>query len=326
MDRQAIVRELTKKGILVTPEMLDRGGPGMTHEQATGQAQLPKKQPKTRLSVKVARTEELPRMSADDFTSYYNSRYNGLRDILLKKMPALSINKARESLSEVSVIGMVKEKTSQGFVLEDTTGEFPVVSSDDVREDDVVGVKGTVREGRLFQGESVWPDIPLSNGARFVPGMTLLLSTILDEGIRKAASDISLMFIPERPETSLTEDEERRLITALPNPCHAAIRKDDKTFNLLIYQPSRPVSKQDALEMLRRRHLFPDKREISATADPYLIEPAPDLFWIISGERHTERYKGVTVIITGKNDAVKYNAETGEAVFTGSAPSRAIPA
>jgi len=326
MDRQAVVRELTKKGIIVTPEMLEGDGPGMPHKGDASQAPL-SKQPKARLSVKVARVDGLPRMSAGDFTSYYNSRYNGLRDILLKKMPALSINKARESLSEVSVIGMVKERTPQGFVLEDTTGEIPVVSSDEVRDDDVVGVKGAVREGRLFQGGLVWPDIPLSNGARFVPGMTLLLSTILDEGIRKAARDASLVFIPERPETALTEDEERRLITALPNPCHAAIMKEDETFNLLIYHPGRPVSGQDALGMLRRRHLSPDRREISTTTDPYLIEPVPDLFWIMSQERHTERYRGVTVIITGNQDAVKYNAETGEATFTHDiAPSRAVPA
>ncbi len=329
MDRQAMVRELTKKGILVTPEMLEEARSGMLHKQATGQAHtpLPEKQPKTRLSVKVTRTEGMPKMSADDFISYYNSRYNGLRDILLKKMSALSINKARESFSEVSVIGMVKERNSQGFVLEDTTGEVPVVSSDEAREDDVVGVKGTIREGRLFQREIIWPDVPLGNGARFVPGMTLLLSTFLDENTRRAFQNFSLVFIPERPETELTEEEERKLITTLPNPCSATINKENIKFHLLIYRPNRPVSKQEALEMLRRRHLSPDKREISTTTDPYLIEPVPDLFWIISEERHIERYKGVTVIITRKQDAVKYNAETGEACFAyDNTPSHTTPA
>jgi hypothetical protein len=284
MDRQARVRELTKKGILVTPEMLEGGCPAAPKEE--GARATPPKQPRSRLSVRMARTEALSRMSADDFASFYNARYTGLRDILLKKMSALSINKARESASAVSVIGMVREKTPQGFVLEDTTGEIPVMSSEDVGEDDVVGLKGSVREGRLFQGEIVWPDIPLSNGARFVPGMTLLLTASLDEGIRRAAGDISLMFIPDRPDAPPTGEDERRMITPLPNPCRATIHKDDRAFNLLIYRPGRPVSGQDALGMLRRRHLSPGRGEIYSRTDPFLIEPAPDLFWIISGERY----------------------------------------
>jgi DNA polymerase II small subunit/DNA polymerase delta subunit B len=325
MDREAVVRELTKKGIIVTPEMLEEPGLAIVQKQ-TGQIPVSRKPPKTKLSVKVARPERLPRMSVDDFASYYNSRYSGLRDILLKKTPAVSINKARESFSEVSVIGMVKERNSQGFVLEDTTGEIPVMSNDEVREDDVVGVKGAIREGRLFQKELVWPDIPTDNQTRSVPGMVLLLSTFLDENIRKASQDFSLMFIPERPGTELTEEEDRKLITALPNPSPVSVNKKGTTFNLLIYNPGRPVPKQEVLEMLKRRHLSPDKREISTTTDPYLIEPVPDLFWIISGERHTERYRGVTVITTGKRDAVKYDAETGEAFFAyDSQPSQASP-
>jgi hypothetical protein len=328
MDREEIVRALTKRGIIVTPGVLERIESGMPVEEAVGQAEPPaRKTPKTKLLVKIRRAEPMPRMSPEDFTSYYNNRYEGLKKLLLKRVNALSINKARESFSEVSVIGMVREKNPQGFTLEDTTGEIPVVSSDDITEDDVVGVRGVIKEGRLFQKELIWPDVPPNSGARLIPSMTLLLSTFLDENIRQAAPGFSLMIVPERPGMELTEDEKRKLITDLPNPCLATIDREGTDFSVLVYKPARQLSPQEAAGLLKKRHLSPDRGEISTRTDPFLIEPVPDLLWIISGERHFERYRGVGIIMTKENDAVKYDAGTGRVYFAYDkpAPSQAVP-
>lgn len=322
MDRQAMVRDLTKRGILVTPEMLEGGGPDAPRAGPAGHPPGQGSRPRARLSVSVSRPPKLSHMSAEDFISHYSARYGGLRDILLKRMQAVSISNASGSTSEVSVIGMVRERNQRGFVLEDTTGEIPVISEDDVREDDVVGVRGVVREGRLFQSELLWPGIPEGRESPIIPGLSLLLSCRLDEGMRDEAGSASLVFVPQRPTLKLSDDEERRLVTDLPNPCHTTIRQGDTEFRLLIYRPSGPVSRQDALDMLRRRHLSPERAEISTRADPYLVEPVPDLFWIISGERLAERHMGVTLLMAGEGDAVRYDAEKGEAAFTGEPPAQ----
>lgn len=317
MDRQAMVRDLTRRGILVTPEMLESGGPDALQALPGGNFPDPGGRSRARLSVSVLRPQHLSHMSADDFISHYNARYEGLREILLKGMRAVSISNASGSASDVSVIGMVRERNQRGFILEDATGEIPVISSDDVSEDDVIGVRGMVREGQLFQSELIWPEIPDSREPCTIPGLSLLLSYRLDEGMWAEAHGTGLVFVPQRPGLKLSGDEERRLVTDLPNPCHATIKQGDREFRLLIYRPSGPVSRQDALDMLRRRHLSPERGEISTRSDPYIMEPAPDLLWIVSGERLIERHRGVNLIMTGEDDVVRYDAETGEAAFAG---------
>lgn len=314
MDQQEIVKQLTQKGVIVTPEMLEKIKSGELDSLAVKPLAEPKEKTKPTLSVKIRKTERLSRASTKDFISYYNARYEGLRGILLKKMTALSINKAKGS-SEASVIGMVRENTPQGFVVEDATGEIDVVGKEDVREDDVVGVKGAIREGRLFVNEMVWPDIPLNNEPQFIPGMSLLLTTAIDENIEKLIKDFSLVFMPGTAKPDLSEQERNKLITGLPNPCLATINKEGKEFSLLIYQPNRTIPPKEAVGLLRRRHLSPEKKEIFSKTDPYFIDPVPNLFWIISEDRHVERYKGVTIIITKKQDAAKYDVETGKAYF-----------
>lgn len=321
MNREEVVRDLTRRGVVVTPEILESIESGIPTEQALAQAEgRPKKEPKARLSVKIRGAPPTPRMSPEDFTSYYKSRYEGLRGMLLRGMDAISINRAKESFSEVSVIGMVRERDRRGFVLEDTTGEIPVTSSEDVREDDVVGVRGVVKEGRLFQREITWPDVPPDNTSATVPNMTLLLSTLLDENIRQAAQGFSLMIVPERPGLALKQEEERKLITDLPNPCLATINSGGASISVLVYRPSRRLPPQEAAGLLKRRHLSPERREISTKTDPFLIDPVPDILWIISGDRHVERYRGVNIIMTRKDDAVKYDAEAGRAVFAYGGP------
>jgi hypothetical protein len=310
MDKKDIVRQLTQRGVLVTPEVLERIESG---EIKVPDSQLLTAQPKekSKLSVVIRKNERLKRMSPKDFVSYYNSRYNGLRKMLAEKMQAVSINRVRDITSEAAVIGMIRERNAQGFVLEDGTGEVSVASKDDVREDDVVGVRGTVREGRIIQRELVWPDVPLSNRARSVPGLTLLLATFMDEKIRRAARDISLVFMhgPAAPE------EEGNIMTGLPNPCHATIKREGSEFRMLIYRPESPISPREAVGLLRKRSLAPGRAEIASAEDPYLIDPVPDIFWVLSDKRHVERYKGVTIIMTKKQDAVKYDAGTGEVPF-----------
>ena len=314
MKNQDVVRELTRQGILVTPEILKKvrdGGFGGKEIQQSP-SPLPKK---TKLSVKIKKPITEKKMSPEDFVAYYNTRYMGLRNILLKKTDALSINKAKHGFSEVSVIGMVGEKTAQGFVLEDATGNISVVSREDVRKDDVVGVGGVVREGKLFQKEIVWPDVPATNKPTTIPGLKLLFTTFFNDAIIDSLGEFSLVFAPGADGSGVAEPDKLKVVSDITSPCFATIKKDGSEFVVLVYKPKNPPTSEDAVSLLKRRHLMPGVDEVLSATDQHMIEPVPDIFWVISNQRGIETYNGVTVIISKEHDAVRFDAEIGEAHF-----------
>jgi DNA polymerase II small subunit/DNA polymerase delta subunit B len=312
MQSQDIVRELTKKGVLVTPEILKKikDDPGSIQDLQ----KKPKTGAKKRLSVKIIALKNNNRMSPQDFTAYYNNRFSKIKNMLLKKMDALSINKVKEEFSQVSVIGMVREKTAQGFILEDMTGEIDVVSNESVKQDDVIGITGAVREGKLFQSEAIWPDVPLTNKPNTITETTLLLTTFLDENLVKTIDGFSLVFFFGKADIDLSDDKKTKLFE-LQNPCSATINKEGKDYNILVYKPPEPIIPKEAICYLKRRHLSPKKDQIKSTIDQFIIDPVPDLFWVVSNQRHIERYKGVTLIMGKENDAVRFDAESGDVCF-----------
>lgn len=315
MDTESVVRELTQRGIIVTPEMLEKirkGETGLPPTQPREEKKRTERPPKPTLSVKIRKTERLPKMSPQDFISYYNKRYEGLKSILLRKMEALSINKIKDTFSEVSVIGMVRDKTPGGFIIEDATGDIVVVGAGEVEPDDVVGVRGTIREGQIFLTELIWPDVPLNNKTGNIQGTTLLLTTGLGENIMENLDDFSLVFVSGGEAGGLSAGARKNVIAGLPNPCHATIKKENSELTLLIYVPEKKIAPENAARLLRRRHLSPEKKHIFSTSDPFLIEPVPDIFWIVADKQHVERYKGVTIIMSREGDAVKFEAETGK--------------
>lgn len=322
MQPEQILRKLTEKGILVTPGMMEgiRSGE-LSYESITGSPPgKPSPGRKHMLSVKTKNTARMERMSPQDFIKYYNNRFDGVKAILLKKMDAVSINKLADGFSDVSVIGMVRERIPHGFVVEDATGDIEVVSKEPVQDDDILGAVGTVKEGKLFASQIIWPDVPLKNGASFIPGLTFLLTTSPDENIRRIASGFGLVFFPGG-DAALFPGNEKRIICDIMSPSHITITKEGKEFRILFYKPPGKASKDEAVSYLKKRHLLPDKKEISSTSDPFLLDPVPDLIWIVGGERSIERYKGATIIISGTDDSIRYDAGTGQASFAYEQPA-----
>ena len=260
------------------------------------------------------KTKKLQKMSPRDFLEYYNNKYTGLRDILLKKIQAVSINKASESYSEVSVIGMVRETVPGGFVMEDETGEITVISRENVEPDDVVGASGHIKEGQLFSSGLIWPDVPLNNKPNPSIGLNILFVWKVNERIMKIIDSFGLVFA--RAESGINPTEiEQKVVQGLPNPCHARIISDSGELRLLFYEPATPPASEACRIFLRRRHFSPDKKNIFSTTDPFLIDPVPDVCWLISDKQHVERYKGVTIIMSRKQDVVKYDAKEGKVFF-----------
>ncbi len=107
--------------------------------------------------------------------SLFLSKYNKLKEILMKKLPkAVSIKQASRKINqEVEIIGMVFDyrKTSSGnflLVLDDPTGKINVIVPKGKGEffnlityDEVIGVIGTVKSKEtIIAKEIIFPDVP----------------------------------------------------------------------------------------------------------------------------------------------------------------------
>ncbi len=248
----------------------------------------------TKILVGVRKIEKKKKLSPKDFVDYYNNKYNGLKNILSKKLRAVSINNAKTSTSTLSVIGMVKETTPRGFVIEDPTGSMDVTSKRSVSVDDVIGVTGFVRENRMFENEIVYPDIPLIHPIGRIDAVVALSSKKTDK----------------IKETDMILND-----ADYPNPGWITVSRDNRKLIMLIYNPSKNITAQEATEYLKKRHLSPDKKKINNPEDYFMIEPIPDIVWIVSDKRWIITYKGVTILSCGPNHAAKINLKTRDVVF-----------
>lgn len=125
--------------------------------------------------------KESKKKSVENFVSYFNHRYKELEKILsgrqeLAGLTAITRVKAKKEKENVSVIGIVSEKTITSnnniiLKLEDPTGEINVLISKnrqdlfdvgkDIVEDEVIGVAGVSGGNIIFSNSLVFPDIPM---------------------------------------------------------------------------------------------------------------------------------------------------------------------
>ena len=271
---QETVKKLIENGILPTQDILKK-------IEKYGIESVLKKDKK--MSIEKRAINTLEKLTPKDFFHYYTNKYEGIKSLLLKKMSAISINQAKNSFLPVSVIGMVQEKTPSGFILEDPTGRIEVISQEDsIKPDDVLGVTGPVREQKLFAEKIIWPDIPLTHKTKNIP-ITITLSL-------------------EKNKNTIVPDT---------NPFWCDIWYENEKITLLAYRPENEIERQDAFELLKKRHLSPERNQIIFIEDHFLIEPVPDVFWIIAQKEWNAIYKGVTVV---SGEKVKINLENMEII------------
>ena len=116
-----------------------------------------------------------------DFVSHFKARYNKIKDILSNRQDlqdVISISKGIEKNNQnVSFIGLVFDKTPTkngniSIKLEDPTGSIPVVVNPEkecfeiaknIVLDEVIAVKGFMRNKTLFVNEIYFPDMPHTN-------------------------------------------------------------------------------------------------------------------------------------------------------------------
>jgi len=323
MDKKQKVRFFLESGVLVSPKLMDK----INEDNKERILQLAKQSDdtvltnmeETALSIKVKKIRERNRLGVQDFVKYYNNKYNGIRKLLSKKMDATSVNNAKQAFSEVSVIGMVKELTPRGFVLEDPTGEISVIRKDEDKDkqdtisisvDDVIGLTGFVKEGRMFVRETILPDVSLSNKAGRID-INLLLTTQMTERLGSSAQDVSFIIIPQLADNP----NPKRIISGLGNPAWMTLSKGKTKVVLLFYSPDQETGPQQAINWLKKRHLCPRKELIRTPEDPFLLYPVPTVFWLVQKKTWSENYKGVNIISCSRDTFAKVNLWSMESKF-----------
>jgi hypothetical protein len=292
MDRKDIVKKFYEKGILLSPKELQ----GISEENPAHPENSPVARADSRgVVITPAPRSKRKKLSAQDFTEYYNKKYELVRDMLLKRMDVVSMTNAKTDPSPCGIIGIVKDITQRGFMFEDPTGELEVVKSgiaelDQVNPDDVFGLKGFVREGRFFPKEIVWPEIPLNHRIGRIRGAVAMLS----------GRENSILVTADRPKTKKT-------IKITNPPEWITITRGEEGIAVLVLKTSN-TKKEDALLFLKKRSL-PETNPMK-TPPLYLIEGIPDIIWLIQDQEWTETHRGITIISSGRKSLVGIDLET----------------
>lgn len=306
MDKTEIVKKFYESGILVSPkELRDLSEEEINRILETGKKESADKK---NLSISLPPDERKRRVSAQDFIDYYNSKYEKIKGMLLKRMDVVSITNAGADPSPCGIIGIVKEMTQAGFILEDTTGEIEVIKSgiselEKINPDDVFGLKGFVRENKFFPKEIVWPDIPFNRRIGRIEGMSVVLSKKIKEGMER---DCDFVISEDQPKS-------KNGIKINKNPEWINIAKNQDTIAILAFKTNN-ATKDDALFYLKKRSL-PEPNPIKSMESSYIIEEIPDIFWLIQECEWAENHKGITIVSSGSQSFARVNLETRAVEF-----------
>lgn len=114
-----------------------------------------------------------PEIRTEDFIKFYSSKYDKMKNIILRRLQKnfISINRLDASRNEVFVLGIVKdikEKDGKKHVeLEDLTSSATVLFDEiNVELDEVIAVKA-ISAGKILYGKEVlYPDIPIRSPSK----------------------------------------------------------------------------------------------------------------------------------------------------------------
>jgi hypothetical protein len=297
MEKREILREFLKHGIMLSPEEFEKINESNYKKILESYIKPSKKQEEENTEVSVKKTERKKKLSVIDVTKIYRKRYEILRDIILNKTQAISINKVASLASEICIVGVVKEITEKGFIIEDLTGRVEVIAETGTIEiDDVIGVKGFCKDNKIFPKEIIFPDIPLINKPSLID-IDILFNC------QKRPADVIIGYDIEEGEKTAKLNRNVEWVN---------IKKDNDEITILVYKPKRYVDKNEAILYLRKRSLPFDLNEI----DSIVIENVPQIFWIVSNNLNwKENYKGVVIISTEKSSCAIYNLATDKIIF-----------
>ncbi len=297
MNKKQIMSAFLEEGILVPPEMWAKVNEKNYMEilKSLKEGKTKKEPPQRKKDAKPTQ-KTCKSASVEDFINYYEKKYTFLKNILLKKMDAVSINKGKKLFSKTSIIGRVKENTTKGFVVEDVTGETEVITDNkDVLEGDVIGLTGWFKEGVFFPEKIIWPDIPLTTEREETPD--LLLAEKLTEKITKKGDSGELIITPG-PETKKTR------------PSYIDLSHKGSRLSVLFFRPKKPATESEILGFLKRREI-PCEDGVGVNTS-CLIKKIPNIIWLAGNkENWAKNYKGIILVSTDKESfyELKKNGE-----------------
>ena len=291
MDAEEIIRACMERGILVSGEDLKRIEAGLGVEDFIASKTQPVrsdvedvKSGKLTHRLRKARQETI---TPADIVEQEKNRYEAVKGMLLSKTSAVSISNARDGAASVTLIGVVRQKGESGFVLEDFTGEIGVVcdGGKNVDEDDVISVRGAVKNGKLACKDVIYPDVPLLRPIGRIEASLLLMPKSAKQA---AVADVVLSATP-------TETEAKNIVIEA-SPSHLNLYKGGGKVSVIFYRTADEMTQQQAINMLKKRSLK-KPAGLAADAGAYLIDPVPDILWITGkGQDWIETYKGVTIV------------------------------
>ncbi len=274
MDRRAVVQRFLEAGILATPELVAQTTEQNIESMIASAAQ-PKQQPAGAISPELEPGQHQTRLTVSDVAATSRRHFAVLRELLSKRVSAVSLQHAKPG--DVAVIGRVRELHPDGFVLDDGTGSILVASTAAVDREDVIGIRGTIRDNTLQASDVLAPDVPLNRKRPVLQGTVTLHATGSD----------------------LAADK-------LPDVAHIRLRQADEQA-LLLFARAQDADPKTAIRWLQ-------KRRIDRGFDSVLIDPVPDIFWVHAGRPFSHVYKGVLIVSPGDGKAT-VDLAAGSVVF-----------
>ena len=316
MEKEAIVRKLLSLGVMTTPETLKKieeiGLDAFLEKISKSQGAVFHEEEKSRdrLSCCIAGPVERPEMTPDDVIKANAEKFRKISGLLLRKMDAVSIKNIGRTSAKLSIVGMVKDKTGQGFVLEDETGEIEVISNEKVELDDVIGVRGWLREKALFAQETVYPDIQIDRAVNSMDNTLLLLGESASKN-READMVLTPAFFRD------AGGKEK----AIQNPAWIFLEKGSKKMAIVVYRPEEKTGRDDVMAWLKKRYIGSGRAP--APEKSRIIETVPDIFWIVSAnEPWTTNYKGITLVSFDNGNQASIDLRTRKIEFVQDKPIR----
>ncbi|HLE07121.1 MAG TPA: hypothetical protein VI933_00690 [archaeon] len=273
--------------------------------------------PKIKLIEKVASQK----YTVQDFVNAYNQRYSTLRDALAKNSELknlVSIGSAGDG--EISVIGMVKEKTEAGteilLELEDTSGTIKAkISSNGKAQtillDEVIGAHGFCSNKILEAKEIFWPDIPLRETKKVESPAIVLIAPTAEILQKNFSQNFNYAICFEPAQIPISKIGFLGLKNSSPTTAEIS------GLNFLISPEScQKLSEQLMIpeeqiltEFLKRRSLHG-----SGAVWEQLIENIPDVFVArVSKQSAVENYKGTLLVGLGAGECMLLDLQTREA-------------
>lgn len=297
MDKKTILRRLLEEGVMARPEDLERLDESNIDEYIKQKGMLPQENLPETPSLQITAIEvcSQPKLSVSDLASFYMDRLQRLKK-LFPKIDAVSINKTKGTFSNVSVIGMVRQKTSRGYLIEDETGDVELVTDQELADDDVVGVTGQAKEGMLFASNITYPGLAFNRHLGRIQKTKIFMGNNYPEDVK-----VDDYLVCEKKEA-------KARFSGFSEPCTFKIAKGNEEFTIL-YIPF-ASSLQEATTWLNKRYVPTEPKNVPGPVDMLAMNNIPDLIWMGFHEKSSIVHKGV--IIAGTGDGFILDLETRE--------------